>query len=55
MMCFCMLFLHIKNPRNPRKSWLACINIGQTRDILELLSLGKNISDLMQRIKIEIV
>ncbi len=33
--------------------WLACINIGRTRDVLDLLSLGKNISDLMQRIQIE--
>jgi len=30
--------------------WLACINIVRTRDILDLLSMGKNISDLMQRL-----
>ena len=39
--------------RNLRKSWLACINIGRTRDILDLLSMGKNISDLMQRLSSE--
>jgi len=33
--------------------WLACINIGRTRDILDLLSFGKNISDLMQRLSLE--
>ena len=33
--------------------WLACINIGRTRDVLDLLSLGKNISDLMQRLRTE--
>lgn len=32
------------------KLWLACINIVRTRDILDLLSMGKNISDLMQRL-----
>ena len=34
-------------------SWLACINISRTRDILDLLSMGKNISDLMQRLQTE--
>ena len=34
-------------------SWLGCINISRTRDILDLLSLGKNISDLMQRLSSE--
>ena len=42
-----------KNRRNLRKSWLACINIGRTRDILDLLSMGKNVSDLMQRLRTE--
>ena len=36
-------------------SWLRGLNIGRTRDVLDLLSLGKNISDLMQRIQTEIL
>ena len=31
------------------KMWLACINIGRTRDILDLLSLGKSIERILQR------
>ena len=30
-------------------SWLACINIVRTRDILDLLSLGKSIEKILQR------
>ena len=38
-----------KNRRNMRKSWLRCISIGRTRDILDLLSLGKSIEKILQR------
>jgi len=31
------------------KSWLRCISIGRTRDILDLLSLGKSIERILQR------
>lgn len=29
--------------------WLRCISIGRTRDILDLLSLGKSIEKILQR------
>lgn len=35
------------------KSWLRGLNFNRTREVLDLLSLGKNISDLMQRIQTE--
>ena len=34
-------------------SWLRGLNISRTRDVLDLLSLGKNISELMQRLSSE--
>lgn len=37
--------------RNPRKSWLRCISISRTRDILDLLSLGSNIQKILSRIQ----
>jgi hypothetical protein len=36
-------------------TWLRGLNISRTRDVLDLLSMGKNISDLMQRIQTEIL
>ena len=36
-------------------SKFAVINIDHTRDILDLLGLGKNISDLMQRLSLEFI
>ena len=44
---------HKKIRRNLRKSWLRGLNIGRTREVLDLLSMGKNISDLMQRLQTE--
>ena len=42
-----------KNTAKPRCcggiSWLRCISIGRTRDILDLLSLGKSIEKILQR------
>ena len=35
------------------KSWLRGLNMGRTREVLDLLSLGKNISELMQRLSSE--
>ena len=34
-------------------TWLRGLNMGRTREVLDLLSLGKNISDLMQHIQTE--
>ena len=34
-------------------SWLRGLNMGRTREVLDLLSLGKNISELMQRLSSE--
>ena len=33
--------------------WLRGLNMGRTREVLDLLSLGKNISELMQRLSSE--
>ena len=33
--------------------WLRNINFGRVREVLDLLELGKNVSNLMQRIRIE--
>jgi len=30
--------------------WLRSINFGRVREVLDLLELGKNVSDLMQRL-----
>ena len=38
-----------------RTPGFVCINIGCTREVWYLLSLGKNISDLMQRLSSEII
>ena len=35
------------------KMWLRGLNMGRTREVLDLLSLGKNISELMQRLSSE--
>jgi hypothetical protein len=35
------------------KMWLRGLNIGRVRDILDLLSLGKNIEKILQRIQTE--
>ena len=42
-----------KNRGNPRKSWLRGLNIGRARDVLDLLSLGKSIEKILQRIQTE--
>ena len=34
-------------------TWLRGLNMGRTREVLDLLSLGKNISELMQRLSSE--
>ena len=36
-----------------RIPWLRGLNIGRVRDILDLLSLGKNIEKILQRIQTE--
>ena len=33
--------------------WLGGLNMGRTREVLDLLELGKNISNLMQRLSSE--
>lgn len=39
-----------QNPTNGGVNlWLRCISIGRTRDILDLLSLGKSIEKILQR------
>ena len=35
------------------KSWLRGLNIGRVREVLDLLELGKNVSNLMQRLSTE--
>lgn len=36
-------------------TWLRSINFGRVREVLDLLELGKNVSDLMQRLRTESV
>ena len=38
---------------NAYLTWLRGLNMGRTREVLDLLSLGKNISELMQRLSSE--
>ena len=38
---------------NAYLTWLRGLNIGRVRDILDLLSLGKNIEKILQRIQTE--
>ena len=47
------------NPKKNRplagrcKMWLRNISFGRVREVLDLLELGKNVSNLMQRLRIE--
>lgn len=42
-----------KNAEICGKSWLRNINFGRVREVLDLLELGKNVSDLVQRLSSE--